>query len=196
MDCETAFRARRGTFVDPTLLDTLSFTLSHECFESFSRANPDLPINWRDYSLSKMYQFLLVTLLDEGDPIDGVPEELTQWLDEALPESSDLWKRLPQLDWKRFFAAYREFPMSEMIASIATYLSEPAPEGPPKQAKKRGAPIKISNRLKEAALAAKEKGGTNRDAARILYHTGEPTPQQVRNVPSTLRHYRRQKLKS
>lgn len=143
-----------------------------------------------------MHQFLVITLLDEGESSDGVPEELARWLDEALPETSDLWSRLEQLDWKRFFAAYREFPMNQMIASIAIYLSEPDPKQSSKHNKKRGAPIKISNELKERALEIKARGGSNREAAEVLYHTKRPTPQQVKNVPSIFKHYRSQKLKS
>jgi hypothetical protein len=55
--------------------------------------------------------------------------------------------------------------------------------------KKRGRPQTIPDERKQAALAQKRGGGTNRDAAKALYDVQYPTPQQVRNVPSTLRNY-------
>lgn len=57
-------------------------------------------------------------------------------------------------------------------------------DNPPPQ-RKRGRPAKISDELKERALAA--KGGKAR--AQILYGTNYPTPQQIKNVPSILKHY-------
>src|ERR1041385_1507530 len=59
--------------------------------------------------------------------------------------------------------------------------------------KKRGRPPTISEERKAAALQAKTDGGTNRDAAKLIYGTRYPTPQQVKNVPAILRHH---KLKS
>jgi hypothetical protein len=62
-----------------------------------------------------------------------------------------------------------------------------ANDGQPKPRKKRGRPAEISDELKKEALGA--KGGAAR--AKILYQTRYPTPQQVKNVPSILRHYQR-----
>jgi hypothetical protein len=56
-------------------------------------------------------------------------------------------------------------------------------------ARKRGRPQKISDELKTKAQARKHSGGTNREAAAILYETKRPTPQQVKNVSSILREY-------
>lgn len=61
--------------------------------------------------------------------------------------------------------------------------------------KKRGRPQTIPDERKQAALAQKREGGTNRDAAKALYGVRFPTPQQVRNVPSILR-YHEGKLKN
>jgi hypothetical protein len=59
--------------------------------------------------------------------------------------------------------------------------------------KKRGRPQTISDEKKTAALQLKESGGTNRQAAALLYGTKYPTSQQTKNVPAILRHH---KLKS
>jgi hypothetical protein len=56
--------------------------------------------------------------------------------------------------------------------------------------RKRGRPQKISDDRKAEAQARKDSGGTNRDAAAILYETKYPTPQQVKNVSSLLRGHR------
>lgn len=51
--------------------------------------------------------------------------------------------------------------------------------------RRRGRPIEISDELKQKALAV--KGGKAR--AQILYGIRYPTPQQVKNVSSILKHY-------
>ena len=62
--------------------------------------------------------------------------------------------------------------------------------GPPRaNRRRRGRPITIPNERKRAALECKAKGGSNRDAAVLLYDKKYPTPQEVKNVPSILRHY-------
>jgi hypothetical protein len=55
--------------------------------------------------------------------------------------------------------------------------------------RKPGRPTKIPDELKQRALAA--QGGRAR--AQILYVTNYPTPQQVKNVSSILRHYRKKR---
>ena len=55
--------------------------------------------------------------------------------------------------------------------------------------KKRGRPQKISEVRKEAATKKKASGGTNREAAALLYDAKYPTAQQVKNVPAILRNY-------
>jgi hypothetical protein len=55
--------------------------------------------------------------------------------------------------------------------------------------KKRGRPPKIPDELKQQALGV--SGGKAR--AQILYRTNYPTPQQVKNVSSILRHHRRKR---
>ncbi|MBZ5583374.1 MAG: hypothetical protein LAQ30_14425 [Acidobacteriia bacterium] len=56
---------------------------------------------------------------------------------------------------------------------------------------RRGRPEKIPKASKQKALEVKNDGGTNRDAARALYNTSYPTHQQVKNVSSMLRNYKR-----
>jgi hypothetical protein len=54
--------------------------------------------------------------------------------------------------------------------------------------KRRGRPLRIPLELKRKAA---EIVGTNRDRAKILYQTDYPNGQQVKNVPTVLRKYRR-----
>jgi hypothetical protein len=42
-----------------------------------------------------------------------------------------------------------------------------------------------------AAAKKKESGGSNRDAAVLIYNTKFPLPQQVKNVPAHLKAYRK-----
>ncbi len=66
-------------------------------------------------------------------------------------------------------------------------LSASAPTPP----RKPGRPAKIGVALKEAAAAAKERGGTWKEVARILYGTQYPTGQQVKNAPNILGNYKK-----
>lgn len=79
-----------------------------------------------------------------------------------------LTARLPQ--WKA--RAFAEAPATSLPAK-----------------RKRGRPIKISDSLKRRALEMKD--ATNKTRAQILYETGYPSLQQVKNVPSILRHFKR-----
>jgi hypothetical protein len=54
------------------------------------------------------------------------------------------------------------------------------------QKRRRGAPIKIPAARKAEALAIKEAGGTNRDAAKKLYDTRYPTDRQVKDTAKHL----------
>jgi hypothetical protein len=64
------------------------------------------------------------------------------------------------------------------------------------ESRRRGRPQKISDERKAEAEALKDSGGTNRDAAAKLYGTSYPTVQQVKNVCSILREYRKKKSKT
>jgi len=55
--------------------------------------------------------------------------------------------------------------------------------------KKRGRPQTIPVERKIAAAKVKASGGTNKDAAAVLYQTNYPTDQQKKNVPAILRHH-------
>jgi hypothetical protein len=56
----------------------------------------------------------------------------------------------------------------------------------------RGRPP-IANKIKVAALAKKVEGASNREVAKVLYHTQHPTLQQVKNVPAILKHFQRKR---
>jgi hypothetical protein len=57
--------------------------------------------------------------------------------------------------------------------------------------RKRGRPPKIEVAGKEAALAARERGETWREVARLLYDNKHPTPQQMKNASNILKQYKR-----
>ena len=73
---------------------------------------------------------------------------------------------------------HREAPSSRLPVELRALLAEQ--RGPCK--KRRGAPVKMSIELKNAALAAKDGGGTNKDVAKILYGINYPSPQQVKTA--------------
>jgi hypothetical protein len=60
--------------------------------------------------------------------------------------------------------------------------------------RQRGRPLEIADDKKVAAAKLKAAGGTNKDAAALLYDTKYPTVQQKKNVSSILR-YHKQKSK-
>jgi hypothetical protein len=61
----------------------------------------------------------------------------------------------------------------------------------PRVPRKRGRPA-ISLETKRKALEAKQRpGGTNKDAAKILYGTQQPTLRHVKNVHAILRYYQK-----
>jgi len=60
--------------------------------------------------------------------------------------------------------------------------------------RKRGRPQTIPDARKVAAAKLKATGGTNKEAAALLYDTKYPSDQQRRNVPGILRHFQ-QKMK-
>ena len=69
---------------------------------------------------------------------------------------------------------------------------EVEPPGPAAR-KKRGRPTEIPIKRKEAALKVIADGGTNKDAAILMYDTPYPKRQQIKNVPNNLRALRKSK---
>jgi hypothetical protein len=100
-----------------------------------------------------------------------------------MPAASELVRQVLSQDLLResIFWVGR-LPASPPMASDSPGQS-PDSEHPPK--KKRGRPTKIADKLKIEALQATG----NKLRAQILYQTKYPTQQQVRNVPSILRHF-------
>jgi hypothetical protein len=81
--------------------------------------------------------------------------------------------------------AQRSSPDNSVQATAV--LERPSLQLAPRKA--RGRPVKIPDELKERALGV--KGGKER--AKILYQTRYPTVQQVKNVPTILRHFNRKR---
>ncbi len=65
-----------------------------------------------------------------------------------------------------------------------------SPTGP----RKRGRPAEIDIARKEAALAARERGDSWKEVAKVLYDSKYPTEQQVKNAPNVLNHYKRNRV--
>jgi len=55
--------------------------------------------------------------------------------------------------------------------------------------KRQGRPATIPDERKQAAVECKANGGTNRDAAMLIYDSRYPSPQQVKNVSAILRNH-------
>ena len=78
--------------------------------------------------------------------------------------------------------------VAEHSRSASRSTGEPAPRKSP------GRPTTISIEQKRLALAAKKEGKTNKECAQILYDIRYPTQQQVKNVTSILRHFKKTQL--
>lgn len=61
-------------------------------------------------------------------------------------------------------------------------------------ARKRGRPQTISEEKKAAAARIKAEGGSNHQAAALIYGTKHSSVQQRKNVVSILRHYHRKSV--
>lgn len=137
------------------------------------------------------------------DPIPGEPPGINlsnaEWWDYiGLKERHNLAMAIkPYLEdreahWQSICASRRPTDASngtEGQLQTAPGPSESLPEGgvPSRPQRKRGRPTEIPDERKQRALAA--RGGKAR--AQILYATKYPSPQQVKNVSSILKHYRR-----
>lgn len=62
---------------------------------------------------------------------------------------------------------------------------------PTRERRRPGRPAKFPEELKRQALKIKLDGATNSECAKLLYGTKHPSDQQVRNIPSILRNYRK-----
>lgn len=62
--------------------------------------------------------------------------------------------------------------------------------------RKRGRPQTISDAKKAEAAGLKASGGTNKQAAAVLYDTKYPSDQQRKNVPAILRHHQQKSKQS
>jgi len=107
---------------DPCFVDTISFSLRMETAARFLKS-VDLPLEPRDYLLSKLFQFLYLPLkiqnqLDEPDALP-LRRRLELWLD-GLPETAVA--RLHGFDWPAFFGDSNRLDRPEVLAGIDRYL--------------------------------------------------------------------------
>jgi hypothetical protein len=114
--------------------------------------------------------------------VTGLSEE---WLSELDVQWTPGTKTLELMEYSPEARRMRNRQMNSAV---------PSKEQDPKPTLKRGRgrPTQISDECKQRALSV--KGGKAR--AQILYHTKYPTVQQIKNVPSILRHYQRTHQKS
>jgi hypothetical protein len=70
------------------------------------------------------------------------------------------------------------------------------PSPPAYAIRKRGRPQTISDAKKTEAAELKASGGTNKQAAAVLYDTKQPSDRQRRNVPAILKHDRQKSKQS
>jgi hypothetical protein len=77
----------KGERLEPYALDAIRLTLSHESFQGFVRENPALPIKPRDYLLSKLLQYLLLSVRAAFDSLPTRAELKVANVLEQVPES-------------------------------------------------------------------------------------------------------------
>jgi hypothetical protein len=102
-----------------------------------------------------------------------VKKSLCEVLKNNLPAALDLWQ-LP-------------IQATSTVNNPKGALLQPTKQ--PIVSRKRGRPPQIPDKRKADAAVIKQNGGSNRDAAKKIYNTPYPSPQQVKNVPTILRHY-------
>jgi hypothetical protein len=134
----------------------------------------------------------------------GTSEQRAQWLHQHFARLLDedastafrlVAERLPsrQRDYERVRYELTSVLADEICEEVLRECGgELAPT--PSERKKRGRPQTIPDERKALALAVKQSGGSNRDAAMMLYSAQYPKPQQVKNVGTILKHYQ-EKLK-
>jgi excisionase family DNA binding protein len=123
-DVELALRDKRGYLPSVDLIPTLSFTLSPGCCRCFAQQHPAEPITDRDYYLSKLYQFFLLALLDEGSEAayyDEAARRLEELLDSVFPYRAEV-PDLAGLNWLRIFADYKKRDLETSIMQLHSYL--------------------------------------------------------------------------
>ena len=107
---------------DPCFVDTIALSLRLETSARFLKS-VDLPLEPRDYLLSKLFQFLYLplTIQNQLDEPDALPlrQRLELWLD-GLPETAV--PRLYRFDWFAFFDDSNRLDRSEVLAGIDRYL--------------------------------------------------------------------------
>ena len=102
--------------------------------------------------------------------------------------NSQVAKKVESAELERNISAERDVREPGTAPAPLAKLISPAQFGGNGQ-KKRGRPAIIPDERKQAAVECKANGGTNRDAAMLIYDRKYPTPQQVKNVSSILRNH-------
>jgi hypothetical protein len=115
-------------------------------------------------------------------------------IDHVFQASADLCEDLAARDFQ--LEATASAPASTEKNGKAEQVSGSPTSTPPPGRRKRGRPQTKSDSKKTEAARLKASGGTNRQAAALIYDTQYPTTQQVKNVPSILRHFHQKSTQS
>lgn len=202
-EVEEAFRLPGGHRTQTwNLFGVLSYSLSRECFDAFLRHYRG-PATFRDYALSKLYQFLIHAFAER---VDDPQRALEAALASAFPPDSGAIERIAELDWNGLFDLESELDIDELVAGLGAFLPPVEPSGrlpvrqpisdPPtavKASPKRPIgrpPIDIAR--KRAAYEAALQGRTYRDCAKKLYGTPQPTADEGKNTERIVKRFAKQ----
>jgi hypothetical protein len=121
--------------IEPYFHSILPMTLSVRCENSFIRSNPALPINSRDYFLSKLLQFLIEALTAKYgyDPLSDMEAKLHEILDRVPSDRIPPAKRIDcvSLWWETYWDCHDCEAYGDVLDHLATridkLLADPIP---------------------------------------------------------------------
>jgi hypothetical protein len=131
---------------DGEFLATLRFTLSQRCAAGFTRENPGLPIDFRDYVLSKLFEFIfeaIVMRFDFTDPDGQLGQKLEAFLDTIVDPDAAAFG----FDWKKFYTDLRHltYGIYGTVERLSLYLPQV-----PRRESLSGKELKVLEALGEA----------------------------------------------
>lgn len=106
------------------------------------------------------------------------------YIRQVFLESANLWDDLTAL-------GFETEAETRSASSGEAELANGGLTGQSRDKKTRGRPQTLSDEKKTEAARLKASGGTNKEAAAVIYGTKYPTSQQTKNVPAILKHHQR-----
>jgi hypothetical protein len=182
----------------PEVVEVLRMTLSTDCFTSFLRTNPHLPIKPRDYYLSKLYQFFHIAFLNQSSLRSQWPQlstRLYELLDQTIPDWFADWNNLSSLDWQELFRKNGTRSPESLVECIPRALGigvaglGGAVVAP---AKTKGRPVKYGG-MAEALLAAETGADIQTQVKIAMQLTRPPTFEEERLCKKSIAHHRRER---